>query len=132
MGFPRILLADDHPKMLEQVARSLAGESEIVGTVHSGEQLIEAARALDPDLIILDISMPGLNGIEAANQLKKSGSRAKLIFLTMHEDDVFVNAAVLAGALGYVLKIRMSVDLIAAIREVLQGRPFASPPLCMD
>jgi DNA-binding NarL/FixJ family response regulator len=129
MGFPRVLLADDYPKMLEQVAQLLEGKSEIVGTVENGEQLIEAAFNLDPDLIVLDISMPVLNGIEAAHQLKNSGSRAKVIFLTMHEDDAFVTAAVLAGALGYVLKRRISIDLIPAIREVLQGHVFTSPPL---
>jgi DNA-binding NarL/FixJ family response regulator len=129
MGFPRVLLADDHPKMLEQVAQLLEGESEIVGTVENGEQLIEAAFNLDPDLIVLDISMPVLNGIEAAHQLKNSGSQAKVIFLTMHEDDAFVTAAVLAGALGYVLKRRISIDLIPAIRKVLQGHVFTSPPL---
>jgi DNA-binding NarL/FixJ family response regulator len=104
MGFPRVLLADDHPKMLEQVVQLLEGESEIVGAVENGKQLIEAALNLDPDLIVLDISMPVLNGIEAARHLKKSGSRAKMIFLTMHQDDALVTAAVLAGALGYVLK----------------------------
>jgi DNA-binding NarL/FixJ family response regulator len=131
MRCPRVLLADDHPKMLEYVAHLLEDESEIVGTVENGEQLIEAALNLDPDLIVLDISMPVLNGIEAANRLKNFGSRAKVIFLTMHEDDAFVRAAVLAGALGYVLKRRISIDLIPAIRNVLQGHVFASPPLRM-
>jgi DNA-binding NarL/FixJ family response regulator len=132
MGFPRVLLADDHPKMLEQVTQLLEGEGEIVGTAKNGEQLIDVASSLDPDLIVLDISMPVINGIDAARRLKKSGSRAKVIFLTMHEDDAFVTAAALAGALGYVLKHRISVDLIPAIRKVLQGRVFASPPLRMD
>ena len=126
------MLADDHPKMLEQVARLLEGEGEIVGTVENGERLIEAALTLDPDLIVLDISMPVVNGIEAARHLNKSGSRAKVIFLTSHEDDVFVRAAVLAGALGYVLKRRISIDLITAVRKVLQGSLFASPPLRIE
>jgi CheY-like chemotaxis protein len=131
MGLPRVLLADDHPKMLEQVAQLLECESEIVGTVENGEELIEAAFNLDPDLIVLDISMPVLNGIEAAHHIKNFGSRAKVIFLTMHEDDAFVTAAVSAGALGYVLKHRISIDLIPAMRKVLQGHVFASPPLRM-
>ena len=118
--------------MLEQVVQLLEGESEIVGAVENGKQLIDAALNLDPDLIVLDISMPVLNGIEAACHLKKSGSRAKMIFLTMHQDEAFVTAAVSAGALGYVLKPRLSMDLIPAIRKVLQGRMFASPPLRMD
>jgi DNA-binding NarL/FixJ family response regulator len=132
MGFPRVLLADDHPKMLEQVAQLLEDEGEIVGTAKNGKQLIDVARSVDPDLIVLDISMPVLNGIEAARHLKKSGSRAKVIFVTMHEDDAFVTAAASAGALGYVLKPRISIDLIPAIRRVLQGHAFASPPLRMD
>jgi CheY-like chemotaxis protein len=129
MRIPRVLLADDHPKMLEQIAQLLARESEIVGAVENGEQLIAAALSLDPDVIVLDISMPVLNGIEAARYLQKSRSRAKVIILTMQEDDAFVAAAVLAGALGYVLKRRISIDLIPAIRQVLQGQVFVSPPL---
>jgi DNA-binding NarL/FixJ family response regulator len=132
MRCPRVLLADDHPKMLECVAQLLRDESEIIGTVENGKQLIEAALNLDPDLIVLDISMPVLNGIEAAHHLKNFGSRAKVIFLTMQEDDDFVRAAVSAGALGYVLKRRISIDLMPAIRNVLQSHAFASPPLRMD
>jgi DNA-binding NarL/FixJ family response regulator len=128
---PRVLLADDHPEMREKVAQLLEGECEIVGSVENGKQLIDAALNLDPDLIVLDIAMPVLNGIEAARHLQKSGSRAKVIFLTMYEDHDFVAAAVRAGALGYVLKLRILIDLIPAIREVLKGHTFASPPLCM-
>jgi DNA-binding NarL/FixJ family response regulator len=131
MEFPRVLLADDHPKMLEQIAQLLACESEIVGAVENGEQLIAAALILDPDVIVLDISMPVLNGIEAARHLQNSRSRAKVIFLTMLEDEAFVAAAVLVGALGYVLKHRISIDLIPAIRKVLQDQVFVSPPLRM-
>jgi DNA-binding NarL/FixJ family response regulator len=132
MQCPRLLLADDHPELLEQVAQLLRGEGEIVATVENGEQVIKAAHHLDPDLIVLDISMPVLNGIEAAHHLKSIGSRAKVIFLTMHEDDAFVSAAFVAGALGYVLKHRVAIDLIPAVREVLQGHAFASPPLAFD
>jgi len=132
MKFPRVLLADDHPEILEHVARLLHDEGEIVGTVENGKQLVEAALALDPDLIVLDISMPVMNGIEAAHHIRNSGSRAKMIFLTMHEDGAFVNAAALAGARGYVLKSRVSIDLMAAIRKVLQGHLFVSPPLNME
>jgi DNA-binding NarL/FixJ family response regulator len=128
---PRVLLADDHPQIRETVARLLEGECQVVGAVENGQQLIEAARNLDPDVILLDISMPVLNGLEAARRLKKSGSRAKVIFLTMHKDDELVAAAVQAGALGYVLKSRMFIDLIPAIREVLQDHTFVSPPLRM-
>jgi DNA-binding NarL/FixJ family response regulator len=131
MVFPRVLLADDHPNFRERIVQILEGECEIVGTAENGEQLIEAALNLDPDLIVLDISMPVVNGLEAAHHLKRSGTRAKVIFLTVHEDDAFVAAAVLAGASGYVLKSRICSDLIPAIHKVLQGNPFASPPLRM-
>jgi DNA-binding NarL/FixJ family response regulator len=128
---PRVLLADDHCKMRDTVARLLKSDCEIVGSVENGRELVDAAFNLDPDVIVLDISMPVLSGIEAARHLKESGSRAKVIFLTMHEDDEFVAAAVRAGALGYVLKSRTLIDLIPAIREVLQDHLFASPPLRM-
>lgn len=132
MGSPRVLLADDHPKIRERIAQLLEDECEVVGTAENGAQLIEAALNLEPDLIVLDISMPVLNGIEAAHYLKNFGSPAKVIFLTMLEDDAFVNAAGMAGALGYVLKCRISIDLIPAVRKVLQGHVFASPPLRMN
>jgi DNA-binding NarL/FixJ family response regulator len=131
MGLPRIVLADDHPEMLEKVAQLLEGDFEVVAAVENGERLIEAALNLDPDLIVLDISMPVLNGIEAACRLKESASRAKVIFLTVHEDPEFVAAAVSAGAVGYVLKPRVVTDLIPAIREALQGHLFASPQVSM-
>ena len=127
MGFPRILLADDHHELLEKVAHLLESEFEILATVENGQRLLKAALELDPDLIVLDISMPVLNGIEAARRLKESHSRAKVIFLTVHEDAAFVTAAAVAGALGYVLKHRLISDLIPAVREVLLGHVFASP-----
>lgn len=131
MGYPRILLADDHHEMLEKITEMLEGEFEIVAAVANGKQLIEAAINLDPDLIVLDVSMPIVDGITAACHLRKSSSRAKVIFLTVHEDPAFVAAAVSAGALGYVLKHRVSSDLISAVREVLQGNAFASPSVSM-
>jgi len=131
MGRPRILLADDHHEMIEKVTGLLDHEFEVVAAVKDGERLIEAAVNLDPDLIVLDISMPVVNGIEAACHLKESASRAKMVFLTVHEDPGFVTAAVSAGAAGYVLKPRVVLDLIPAIREVLQGHEFASPPVSM-
>jgi DNA-binding NarL/FixJ family response regulator len=118
--------------MLEKVVYLLKGEFEIVGTVGNGRRLIEAALTLDPDLIVTDISMPVLDGIEAVCLLKKSASRAKVIFLTVHEDPAFVAAAISAGAQGYVLKNRIFVDLIPAIRKVLQGHVFASQPVSMQ
>jgi|SRR5271156_1528650 DNA-binding NarL/FixJ family response regulator len=121
MGLPRILLADDHREMLEKVSQVLARDFEVVATVENGEQLIEAANRLDPDVIVLDISLPVLNGFEVVSLLKESACRAKVIFLTVYEDPTFVTAAVAAGALGYVLKTRITVDLIPTIREALRG-----------
>jgi DNA-binding NarL/FixJ family response regulator len=123
----RILLADDQPEMLAAVTRLLEDEFDIVAAIVNGEEAIEAVASLDPDLLVLDISMPALNGLEAASRLKSSALRTKIIFLTVHEDIDFVEAAFLAGALGYVLKGRFTTDLIPAIREVLQGRVFCFP-----
>jgi len=123
------LLADDHQAVLGTVARLLAVDFDVVGAVENGELAVEAVVALDPDIVVLDISMPVMNGIEAASRLKKSGSRARVIFLTVQTQPDFVTAAFLAGALGYVLKPRVCTDLVPAIREVLEGRIFASPSL---
>ena len=129
MGSARILLADDHKAILETATRLLAADFNVVGAVENGERALEAAASLDPDVVVLDISMPVVNGFEAASRLKKSGSRAKVIFLTALTDQEFVNAAFSAGALGYVLKPRVGADLVPAIQTVLEGRAFASPSL---
>jgi DNA-binding NarL/FixJ family response regulator len=129
MGNPRIriLLADDQQEMREAVARLLEDEFEVIAAVANGGRVIEAAVRLAPDLFVLDISMPVLNGIEAAACLKESGSRAKVIFLTVNEDPYIVEAALSVGARGYVLKQRLATDLIPAIRQVLHDRIFVSP-----
>lgn len=127
----RILPADDELAMTRAVTQLLDGKFEIVATVDNGHGLIENASRLDPDLLVLDISMPVMNGIDAAHHLKKVGSRAKVIFLTVHEDRDFVEAAFSAGALGYVLKPRLATDLLPAIREALQDHTFASSPTGM-
>jgi DNA-binding NarL/FixJ family response regulator len=88
---------------------------------------VETARRLQPDVIITDITMPTLNGIEAAKQLKESGSRAKVVFLTVHSDPEFVRACLNVGACGYIVKPRMDSDLLPAVREALAGRIFLSP-----
>jgi DNA-binding NarL/FixJ family response regulator len=128
MGHPRIriLLADDQPEMLETVARLLEDEFDVIAAVANGERVIEVAVRLSPDLLVLDISMPVSNGIEAASRLKESGSRAKVIFLTVNEDPDIAEAAFSVGALGYVLKQHLATDLIPAIRQVLQDRNFVS------
>jgi DNA-binding NarL/FixJ family response regulator len=126
---PRVLLADDHRPIIERVTVLLESSFEIVGAVGNGADLVAEAQKLQPDLIVLDISMPGLTGIEAARQLREAGSTAKVVFLTVHERVEFVNACLAEGALGYVVKSRMAVDLIPAIREALSGHRFISPPV---
>jgi|SRR5580700_11092387 DNA-binding NarL/FixJ family response regulator len=126
---PRVLLADDHRPIIERVTALLESSFEIVGTVGNGADLVAEAQKLQPDLIVLDISMPGLTGIEAARQLREAGSTAKIVFLTVHERVEFVHACLAEGALGYVVKSRMAVDLIPAIREALSGHRFISPPV---
>ena len=126
MSKPRILLADDHPGIFEAVARILEERFEIIGSLGDGQALLEAAAKLNPDVIVTDISMPVLNGIEAANQLKDLGSHARVVFLTVHDDPDFIDACFAAGALGYVSKSRMALDLVPAIQEALKGLRFYS------
>lgn len=125
----RVLLADDNPSMLQAARRILEPEFQVVGTVNAGEALLEAADALRPDVFILDISMGMLNGLEAARLLTRTGSKAKIIFLTVHQDQEFVEEAFSVGALGYVVKPRLGTDLLLAVREALMGRTFVSPDL---
>jgi DNA-binding NarL/FixJ family response regulator len=98
----------------------------VVGAVTNGPAALEAAAALQPDVIVLDISMPGMNGFEVASKLRGSGSKAALVFLTVHDEEAFVKAAMAAGALGYVVKARLASDLTLAVRDARAGRPFIS------
>jgi DNA-binding NarL/FixJ family response regulator len=123
---PRILLADDHKEIRDKVRRYLEAEFDVIDAVENGRALLDAAAKLDPDICLLDISMPVLDGIETANQLKESGSKAKVIFLTVHEDSDFLQAALKTGASGYVIKRRMASDLHRAVKEALAGRIFIS------
>ena len=122
----RILLADDHPVLLERVATLLRSSFDVVGTAHNGEDLIAEAMRLDPDVIVADIMMPVLTGIEAAHQLHEAGSRARFVFLTIHSEDEFVRACFAEGALGYVVKCRMGTDLIPAINAAFSGQSYVS------
>ena len=126
MNRPRILLADDHKEMRDRIQRYLEVEFDVVAAVENGRTLLDAASKLNPDVCLLDISMPVLNGIEAAVKLRESGSTAKVLFLTIHEDPDFLEAALNTGASGYVLKRRMASDLRAAIRDALAGKTFVS------
>jgi DNA-binding NarL/FixJ family response regulator len=124
---PTILLADDHPGIFETVAPILEPTFEIIGRADDGQALLEAVAKLNPDVVVTDISMPVLDGIEAANKLKKSGSSCRIVFLTVHDDPDFIEACLATGALGYVSKPRMALDLVPAIREALKGHTFVSP-----
>ena len=125
----RLIIADDHKLLLDTVAALLAPEFDIVGTAHDGKALLETVARLDPDVVVLDISMPIFDGLEVARRLKQGGARAKVVFLTAHDDEDFVREALSAGAAGYVVKTSMVGDLTHAIREALAGRIFISSTL---
>jgi DNA-binding NarL/FixJ family response regulator len=122
----RILLADDHKAMLERVKGLLLADFDVVGAVDNGQALVDAAKELNPDILIVDISMPVLNGIDAVRQIRKSGSNVPVIFLTVHEDPEVVHMCFEAGALGFVAKSRLASDLIPAIQFVLTNHTFVS------
>ena len=124
---PRVLLVDDNEVMLVRTAAVLARDCLVVGTARNGAAALERARALLPDVIVLDISMPGMSGIELANRLRTAGSRAVLVFLTVHDDEELILAAQAAGGLGYVVKPRLGTDLLYAVQEACAGRSFISP-----
>ena len=127
MSKPTVLLADDHRIMLEGLRTLLEPEFDLVGTVSDGRALLKAARVLDPDVVVLDISMPSLNGMEAARKLREFGLRARIVFLTMHPDTAYATRALDAGASGYVLKHSAPSELVTAIREALRGRTYVTP-----
>jgi DNA-binding NarL/FixJ family response regulator len=127
MPAPRVLLADDHTLLLGAYEKLLAGECEIVGQVSDGRALVAAAEKLQPDIIVLDISMPLLNGLEAGRQIKQKLRHVKLVFLTMNEDADLAAEAFRAGASGYLLKRSAASELVTAIREVTKGRSYVTP-----
>lgn len=124
---PRVLLVDDNEAILMRAAGVLNTSCAIVGTEIDGRAAIDAAATLQPDVIVLDISMPGMNGFEVAASLREAGSTAALIFLTAHQDKEFIAVALAAGGLGFVVKPRLSTDLAYAVREAHAGRRFVSP-----
>lgn len=124
---PRVLLADDHALLLEAFAKLLQDECDIVGSVTDGRALLEIAPKLRPDVVVLDISMPLLNGLEAGRRLKQMMPRVKLVFLTVSEDPDLVTEAFRGGASGYLLKNSAGSELFTAIREVMQGRAYVTP-----
>ncbi len=126
---PRLLMADDHSIMLAGLRKLVEGTCEVVGAVEDGRALVEAAERLRPDLILIDISMPLLNGMDAARQIKKSVPDAKLIFLTMHASPVFATEALQTGACGYLLKQSAASELPLAIDTVLKGQIYLTPTI---
>ena len=128
----RILLADDHAPTLEGIIAIIAPHYEIAGSVADGRALVEAALRLKPDLIVVDITMPLLSGIEAARQIKTSLPGIKLLFVTMHSSSAYVRAALEAGATGYVLKSAVLEELLDAVQSVLEGRIYTSPGLSTE
>jgi len=132
MKKPRVLMADDHSLILAGLRKLVEAECEVVGTVEDGRALVAAARKLRPDLILLDISMPLLNGLDAARQLQALAPECKLIFLTMHASPTYATEAFQAGASGYLLKRSAVSELSLAIKSVLQGQHYLTPSLTKD
>ena len=127
MRAPRVLLADDHALLLGAFEKLLAGECEIVGQASDGRALVAAADVLKPDVIVLDIAMPLLNGLEAGRQIKRKLPEVRLVFLTMNEDPELAAEAFRSGASAYLLKRSAASELTTAIREVMNGRSYVTP-----
>jgi|SRR6266850_4023930 len=124
-----VLLADDHAIVTEGLRHVLEPDFEVVGAVANGRELVAAALRLKPDVIVADVSMPLLNGIEAARHIRKTDRRVKIVFLTMHPDLVYASEAFQAGASAYVLKSSAGTEIVTAIGEALRGRTFVTPAL---
>ena len=122
----RVLLVDDNEAVLVRAAAVLKSSCRVVGAVTNGRDAMEAAETLDPDVIVLDISMNGMSGLEVAARLRGAGSRAAIVFLTVQEGEEFIRAARAAGGIGYVMKSRLASDLKLAVQEARDGRPFTS------
>jgi DNA-binding NarL/FixJ family response regulator len=129
---PTVVLADDHREMLVRVSALLASEFTVVAAVDDGETLVTAEADLHPDVLVIDITMPGISGLEAAALVRQSGSQVPIVFLSVHEDPEFVEAARQTGALGYVSKVRLASDLIPAVHAALDGRRFVSPSVDVE
>jgi DNA-binding NarL/FixJ family response regulator len=128
-GRPRVLVADDHRAMLDTLVRMLSRDFDVVAAVPDGLSAVTEAEHLEPDLLVLDIAMPGLNGIAAAARLKERGSTAKVVFVTNMRDREFVQESLALGDVGFVVKDRLVADLLPAIRRVLAGEVFVSPSI---
>src|SRR5882672_10856626 len=127
MRLPRIILADDHTLFVEALRKLAAPHVEVVATVGDGRALLETAQALKPDVVVIDVGMPLLNGLDAGRELKKRLPNVKLIFLTMSEDLDLAVEAMKSGASGYLLKTSAGSELFSAIREALRGKSYVTP-----
>jgi DNA-binding NarL/FixJ family response regulator len=132
MKKPRVLLADDHRIVIEGLRSLLQSEFEIVGEVEDGRTLVTETERLRPELVVADISMPNLNGIDAARQIKNIDARIRIVFLTMHADVTYAAGAFEAGASGFVLKHSAPQELILAMREAMQGKTYVTPMVAGD
>lgn len=132
MKRPRLVIADDHVLVIDGLRRILEPACEIVDVVEDGRKLLQLAEAAKPDIVLMDISMPSMNGLEAARHLKQTLPSAKVIFVTMHADATYVVGAFRAGAVGYVLKRCAATELLDAIQEVLRGRTYVTPLIRRD
>ena len=126
---PRVLLADDHLLVAEALKSLLTPEFELIGVVEDGRALVAAAARLRPDVIVADVTMPHLNGIDALIQLRQGGDQVPVVFLTMHRDVTFARRALEAGASGFVLKHSAPAELVTAIRAALSGKTYLTPQL---
>jgi DNA-binding NarL/FixJ family response regulator len=124
-----VLLADDHAIVVEGLRRVLEPDFEVVGVVADGLALVKAAEKIRPDVIVVDVSMPHLNGIDAARQIRATNQRTKIVFLSMHPDVVYASEALQAGGSAYVLKSSAGVEILTAIRETLRGGTFVTPAI---
>jgi two-component system, NarL family, response regulator NreC len=132
MPRPRVLVADDHVIMTQGLGRLLEGEVEIVATASDGQQLVDRARQHRPDIIVSDVNMPGMSGLDAMRRLKADGLRSKFIFLTLHTDSRLASEAMRAGASGYLLKHAAAEELIEAIHAVMAGHTYLTPLMTRD
>lgn len=127
LKLPRVVLVDDHPAVLRQTMQLISNDFEVVDVLDDGRLLPASITELSPDLVVLDITLPGLNGIEVAALLKKTGTSAKIVFLTVHADPDYAREAFEVGAKGYVIKPRLASDLIPALKAAMSGQRFVSP-----
>jgi len=129
MHRPRLLIADDHVRFLAFVSDYLKDDFDIIATVRDGVEALAAAISLQPDAVVSDLSMPRMNGLELAAELRRVNNRARIIILTLHRDDELAKIAYENGVMGYVLKDRIYIDLVPAVHRVLKGKRFVSPTL---